>query len=94
MKKRVKKLQKDLCRVVGHEFPNECSTCTRCGHKRLSYKFPRVNVPTSPISTNPKIKWTELNIRRYDILDRAKGRIKEDIQKDLDKRLFDEMQGE
>jgi hypothetical protein len=87
VKKRAKKLQKDLCRVVGHEFSDDCSTCSRCG-----YKKPRYILPTFEISSNLKVKWADTNFRKYDILDRAKSRIKADFQKDIDKKLFDEMQ--
>lgn len=75
-----KQLRRDICRTTGHDwrayktedwFGNECE---RCKKREVVARY--VKVDTFPITTNPQVKYADINTRRFNILDRAQKRAK------------------
>jgi len=70
-KKRTAKLKKDICRAVGHNFNGQDrSRCERCEIKNPNI----VTIDSYPITPRPKIKYSDIQCSKYDILNRAKER--------------------
>lgn len=80
----VKKMRRDICRTMGHEwkeFPQNSSSfpiynteCTRCKKRVWSAFGARVVLPTFELDVKPKVKYSDLQTKRFNILDRAKDR--------------------
>lgn len=79
-----KKIRRDICRTMGHEwkelpqnsssFPIYNTECSRCKKRVFQAWGSRVSIDTAPISPGPKIKYADLQTKRFNILDRAKDR--------------------
>lgn len=82
---RSKNLRRNICKTVGHSWEAyETITsggrvggnlCSRC--KRREQLWERVNVSVWPITTKPKVKYSDLEVRRFDLYDRMKKRVEE-----------------
>lgn len=72
-----KKIRREICRATGHgewkpsNRPDSYGeTCSRCKKRNIIAR-----IVTFKISQRPSVKWGELNVRRFNPLDRAKERI-------------------
>lgn len=74
--KGAKDLRRSVCKAVGHDWKpysnkdDSGNLCARC-KKRVVI---RISFPTYDISTKPKIKYADIEVRRFNPLDRAKKR--------------------
>ena len=84
-----KKIRRDICSTIGHEWSSWSRTtptqttqgevCSRCKKRTATVVLNRVQVDSFPISSSPVIKWNEMSIRKFDILDRMRKRADIDI---------------
>lgn len=84
--KRSKKFIDDICRIVDHDI--EDGVCKRCG------KEFGVRIPTFSINVKPAVKFSDINIRRYDIFGRAQQRMSDSLKLAEDSALLKIIQPE
>lgn len=87
-----KKFRRDICKTVGHTWEpyvdnsrnglaiggNLCSRCKKREETWRSISCTPVVMDTFKLPPSPKVKYADLNVRRYDPFNRAKDRGKED----------------